>query len=129
MGNKINQFEDLEIWKNATEIALEIFKISENGKLSKDFGSKDQIRRAAASISNNIAEGFEYNNNKDFIRFLKYAKGSAGELRNQCYILYKSGYLEKEYYDEMHNKLILLSQKLSNFIKYLKNYEENKKEN
>jgi four helix bundle protein len=69
------------------DIAIEIYKISEKGNLSKDFGSRDQIRSSSTSISNNIAEGFEYNNNKDFIRFLRYSKGSSGELRSQLYIL------------------------------------------
>ena len=55
---KIKQFEDLEIWKEATNIAIEIYLISEKGKLKNDFGMKDQIRRAAMSISDNIAEGF-----------------------------------------------------------------------
>ena len=71
---KIKQFEDLEIWQKAVRIAIEIYKISEEGKLKTDFGMKDQIRRATASVSDNIAEGFEYDNNKDFIKFLHYSK-------------------------------------------------------
>lgn len=61
---KINSFEELDIWKLAVEIAVEIYMVSESGKLKNDFGAKDQIRRAASSVSNNIAKGFEYNNNK-----------------------------------------------------------------
>lgn len=84
---KIKQFEDLDIWKEATQIAVEIYLVSEQGKLKNDFGMKDEIRRAAMSISDNIAEGFEYENNKEFVRFLKYSKGSASELRNKLYVL------------------------------------------
>lgn len=126
MSVKINQFEDIDIWKKAVEVAVEIYKVSDKGKLANDFGSKDQIRRSATSISNNIAEGFEYNNNKDFIRFLKFSKGSAGELRSQLHILYKADYIQKEFYFEMHNKLITLSQQIANFMKYLRKFERDK---
>lgn len=126
MNNKINQFEDIDIWKKAVKIAVEIYKMSDKGKLTHDFGSRDQIRRSATSISNNIAEGFEYNNNKEFVRFLKYSKGSAGELRSQLYILFKSDYIQKEFYFEMHDKLIELSQQIANFIKYLRKFERDK---
>src|SRR4051812_2266555 len=98
METKIKTFEDLPLWKKVSAFAIDIYKISETGKMKNDFGSKDQIRRAACSISNNIAEGFEYNSNKMFIRFLKYSKGSAGEVRNQIYILSEAGYMEKETY-------------------------------
>ncbi len=74
----ILRFEDLEIWKEAVKIGVEIYKLTSRDKLERDFSSKDQLRRAAISISNNIAEGFEYNNNKVFCKFLTYAKASAG---------------------------------------------------
>jgi len=57
---KIERFEDLDLWKEAIVIGVEIYKLTSVGKLEKDFSSKDQLRRAAISISNNIAEGFEY---------------------------------------------------------------------
>ncbi|MGV3545456.1 MAG: four helix bundle protein [Pedobacter sp.] len=79
---KIERFEDLEVWQIAKEIAVEVYRISDLEPIKSDFGLKDQIRRAAMSLSDNVAEGFEYNNNPDFIRFLVYAKGSSGELRN-----------------------------------------------
>jgi four helix bundle protein len=82
---KIEKFEDLAIWKEAVSIGVDIYKLTSTGKLEKDFSSKDQLRRAAISISNNIAEGFEYNNNKMFIKFLGYAKASAGELRSNLF--------------------------------------------
>ena len=72
MGQKIETFEDLDIWKLSIKLASDIFKLSQKGKLEKDFGTKDQIRRASLSVSSNIAEGFEYNNNKQFLRFLNY---------------------------------------------------------
>ena len=68
-------------------IGVEVYNLTSKGKLEKDFSVKDQLRRAAISISNNIAEGFEYNNNKVFIKFLGYAKASAGELRSNLFVL------------------------------------------
>ncbi|MEW6469002.1 MAG: four helix bundle protein [Bacteroidota bacterium] len=123
---KIKQFEDLDIWKEATAIAIEIYAVSEQGKLKNDWGLKDQLRRAAMSISDNIAEGFEYDNNKDFIKFLRYAKGSSGELRNKLYVLYRIEYIHEELYHEFHTKLISLSRKIAGFIKYLKEYEKSR---
>ncbi len=76
---RIQRFEDLKIWQEAIEVAVDVYGISGSGKLKNDFGAMDQIRRSATSISNNIAEGFEYNNNRDFIRYLRFAKGSCGE--------------------------------------------------
>ena len=79
----INSFEDLEIWKKAQELGAMIYILcTSNEKIAKDFSFKDQIKRASLSISNNIAEGFEYSNNNDFYRFLRIAKGSCGEVRN-----------------------------------------------
>lgn len=75
------------MWQRAVDFAAEIYRISDIGKLKQDFDAKSQLRRAAFSISNNIAEGFEYNSTSEFIRFLKYSKGSAGEVRNQLIIL------------------------------------------
>lgn len=88
---------------------------------------KDQIRRSVASISNNIAEGFEYNNNRDFVKFLRYAKGSTGEFRNQLTILYRVKMIDVEPYELMYRKSINLGQKIGRLISYLKQYERNKK--
>jgi four helix bundle protein len=129
MEKKIKQFEDLPVWKNATALAVQIYRISEIGKLKNDFGAKDQIRRAACSISNNIAEGFEYNNNRIFLRFLNYSKGSAGEVRNQIFILKEINYIDKETYKSLYDQVCDLSKQISNFMKYLKVYNEKSKIN
>lgn len=98
------------------------------GKLQKDFSSKDQLRRAAISISNNIAEGFEYNNNKSFIRFLLYSKGSAGELRSQLYVLREAGILGQDKFELLQNDLLKLSKSIEGFRKYLKKFEKDSNE-
>jgi four helix bundle protein len=86
MANKITCFEDLVVWQKAQDIAVKIYKlVEENGFIKKDFSLKDQFKSAAISISDNIAEGFEYNNNPDFHRFLRISKGSCGEIRNKIH--------------------------------------------
>ena len=121
---KIAQFEDMELWQDAVKIAADLYRLSETGKLKNDWGMKDQLRRAACSISNNIAEGFEYNNNPDFIRFLRYAKGSAGEVRNQLFILKEAGFIESKEYEQFHIRLISLSKQIAGFKKYLTEYQK-----
>jgi four helix bundle protein len=106
---------------------VDIYKLCEKDKIKNDFGIKDQLRRSAASISNNISEGYEYNNNKQFVRYLAIAKGSAGELRNQIHILSNIGYITEQESKKMLTKTIEVSKQISGFISYLKNHEEKKK--
>jgi four helix bundle protein len=87
------RFEDLEVWKRACRLCVEIYKTL---KECKDFGFKDQITRSALSISSNIAEGYERGSNKDAVKFFYYARGSAGELRTQIYIGMEIGYIHKQ---------------------------------
>jgi len=126
--SKIERFEDLEIWKIANAIAVDIYFLCDKEPLRSDWGMKDQIRRAACSMSDNIAEGFEYNNNPDFIRFLNYAKGSSGEFRNKLTILNKAEKIDNAVFEEMYSKSIEFSSKTKKFIDYLKKFEAAKKE-
>lgn len=116
---KIEAFEDLNIWKEAIRIAVEIYRISDIPPLKSDFKSRDQIIGASISISNNIAEGFEYNNNKVFVKYLHYAKGSAGEVRSQLAVLVKAGRIQNEEYLKLKSDLIILSSQIKAFINYL----------
>jgi four helix bundle protein len=125
--SKIERFEDLEIWKIANSIAVDIYFLCDKEPLRSDWGMKDQIRRAACSMSDNIAEGFEYNNNPDFIRFLNYAKGSSGEFRNKLTILNKAEKIEDAVFEDMYSKSIEFSSKTKKFIDYLKKFEAAKK--
>jgi len=119
LGQKIENFEDLDIWKLSIKLASDIFKLSQKGKLEKDFGTKDQIRKASLSVSSNIAEGFEYNNNKQFLRFLNYAKGSLGELRSQIYLLKEVGYINEEEFNNLTNQSLNLIKKVKSLMNYL----------
>lgn len=116
---RITKFEDLKIWQLALKITKEIYDISAKKEFAKDFTLKDQIRKAVISISSNIVEGFEKNNNNEFIRFLKIAKGSTGEARNQLYIALAVGYLSKLEFNRLNSELIDLSNQIGKLISYL----------
>jgi four helix bundle protein len=88
---KIKKFEDLESWKKARAITNAIYEATAAGRFSRDFGLKDQVRRASISILSNIAEGFERGGDKEFLQFLAVAKGSCGEVRAQLYIAIDKG--------------------------------------
>jgi four helix bundle protein len=109
----------MELWQKARAIAKAIYQLTEKEYFSRDYGLKDQVRRASVSIMANIAEGFERGSNKEFIQFLYIAKGSAGEVRAQLYIAFDLGYISKGEFDNLNTELLTLSKQLSGFIKYL----------
>jgi four helix bundle protein len=94
MNNKIRTFEDLVVWQRAIAFVKHVYLITEEGGLKRDFGLKDQLRRAAVSIPTNIAEGFERSSRKEYLLFLNIAKGSAGEVRSLCRVALDVGYLK-----------------------------------
>ena len=109
-------FEDLRIWQDAQEIALEIYEIFKD---IKDFGFRDQIQRAVISISNNIAEGSEYSSDAMMIRYLKTSKGSCGEVKNMLYLCPKLGYCSSEKAVELIGRCKSLTNAIGAFIAYL----------
>lgn len=118
--SRIERFEDLDIWKEAVSIGVDVYHLTSNGKLEKDFSAKDQLRRAALAISNNIAEGFEYYNNKVFVKFLRYAKASEGELRSNLLVLKEAHVISESDNEKLQSKLLVTSKNIGGFIKYLK---------
>ncbi|MFN7910875.1 MAG: four helix bundle protein [Bacteroidota bacterium] len=118
--SKIEKFEDIIAWQKALELSNLIYSVSNKEKFSKDFGLKDQIRRASVSIVSNIAEGFERESNNQFIYFLIIAKGSAGELRTQIYIAKNQEYITKEEFELLNTKVIEVSKTIGGFVSYLK---------
>lgn len=119
----IQKFEDLKVWQKARLVNLEIYKLSNKGSFSKDFGLRDQIRRASVSVLSNIAEGFERNGNKEFNQFLSIAKASAAEIRAQLYVAKDLEYISNEEFTEIVNGLIEVSKMLSGLMSYLKTTE------
>ena len=116
---KVIKFEDLECWKNAKLIVLKIYLISDKGPLQKDYGLKDQLRRAATSIMNNIAEGFGRIGNRDFIRFLNYANSSANEVKSMLYLLNELNLITSKENENLHELTDTVRKQILSFIKYL----------
>lgn len=113
------RFEDLDVWQRARDLTNLVYKHSIDGAFSRDFGLRDQMRRAAVSIMSNIAEGFESQTQIMFIKYLAYAKGSAGELRTQLYIAKDQGYLSEKEFETMFSLAEICSKQLARFIQYL----------
>lgn len=114
---KVRTFEDLLVWQMGIELVKRVYLLTASGLFSRDFGLKDQIRRAAVSIPTNIAEGFERASRKEYLQFLNIAKGSAGEVRSLLYVAFDVGYLQKESYEELREGVTKLSAYLFNHRK------------
>lgn len=117
---KYLSFAEIPLWKDAVDFAAEVYLFCDKGNLRNDYRMKDQLKAAASSISNNIAEGFEYGNNKIFIRFLTYSKGSAGEVFNQFTILKKAEMIDEISYEYFSNRSLQPGKQIGGFVKYLK---------
>jgi four helix bundle protein len=94
--------------------------LTQNTSFSKDFGLRDQVRRAAVSVMSNIVEGFERGGNQEFIQFLYVAKGSCGEARSQLYVALDQGYVTQQESDELIKSFKRLSVMISNLTDYLR---------
>ena len=125
----IKRFEDLVIWQMAREIVSDIYRVLEK---NRDFDFKSQIQRAAISVMNNIAEGFDRNKHKEqddnnqFVYFLNVALGSCGEVKSMLYVADDLKYIETETIKTIQDKCYGLSQKILAFIKYLQEKQKTK---
>lgn len=119
----IEQFEDIEAWKKARELTREIYDISKGDTFARDFGLKDQIRRAVVSIMSNIAEGFERGGDKEFAQFVALAKGSSAEVRSQLYVALDQGYIERDTFHRLSKLTLEINRMLAGLMKYLRNSE------
>jgi four helix bundle protein len=115
----IEKFEDIEAWQKARELTREIYRITNQGSFARDFGLRDQIRRAAVSIMSNIAEGFGRGGNKEFIQFLSTAKGSASEVQAQLYVALDAEYITKEQFRQLYDLAQSSGNLTGGFIRYL----------
>ena len=109
-------FEDLEVWKRSCRQAVSVYRAMVE---CRDFSLKDQMQRAAVSVPSNIAEGHERDSKKDFIRFLRIAKGSNGELRTQLYIAAELNHLPREVMKTMTAESKEIAAMLQGLIKAL----------
>jgi four helix bundle protein len=115
MGGK--GFRDLVVWWKAKDLAVSVYRETDHGAVSRDFGLKDQVRRSAVSIASNIAEGDERDTNKEAARFFYIAKGLLAELQTQLQIAYEVGYIEKQFYENTDAECDVLGRMIGKLIK------------
>ncbi|MGE0821081.1 MAG: four helix bundle protein [Candidatus Binatia bacterium] len=117
---KVESFEDLLVWQKGIALVKQIYVLTGEGKLHRDFGLRDQLQRAAVSIPTNIAEGYERASRREYLQFLHIAKGSAGEVRSLLRVALEIGYLDQPRYDFLREAVLELSRYLSNQIRSLR---------
>ena len=115
----ITRFEDVQGWKLARQLVNQVYTISNREHFGRDFGLKDQIRRASGSIMHNIAEGFDAGTDPEFIRFLRYALRSATEVQSQLYIAKDQGYISQQEFNELYDLATQTKKTINGFINYL----------
>ena len=117
MGGLAKQFEDLRVWQDARILTNRVYDRMDG---CKDFAFRDQIQRAAVSIMNNIAEGFERNTPADFARFLRIAKGSCGEVRSTLYLAEDRRYVAPANAADLRASARALSMGIAAFIRTIR---------
>ena len=112
MGN----FQELRVWQKSKELAVFLYKLTDQGAFVRDYGLREQIRRAAVSIPSNIAEGDELDTDRQAIKFFYIAKGSSAELLTQMIIAHEVGYFEKQHFDHVAEECRVISGMLTRLI-------------
>jgi len=115
----ITRFEEIEAWKTARQLTNVVYALGNQAGFNRDFGLRDQIRRAGVSVMSNIAEGFESRTDVQFINYLGMAKASAGEARAQLYVALDQTYIAEEQFKEAYALAVTCSRQIAKFIAYL----------
>ena len=115
---RIKDFKELDCWIKSRELVNVIYKVTHNDRFSRDFGLKDQIRRAAVSVMSNIAEGFGTSSDADFARYLSISVRSAYEVESQLFIALDQNYITSDEFD----RLVLLLEATTSLTKGLIRY-------
>ena len=116
----LRRFEDIEAWKTARELTRAVYSCSKVGPFARDFGLRDQIRRASVSVMSNIAEGFERGGNAEFVQFLAVSKGSAGEVESQLYVALDQGYISDTQFRSLKQTAASTKRLIAGLMSYLR---------
>jgi len=122
----ISTFKDLDVWKEAHKLVVMVYINSKEFPKDEVFGLTNQLRRAAVSVTSNIAEGFGRSSYKEKHQFYVMACGSLYEIQNQIQIALDIGYIDTKIYDELYNQTIIVSKILNGLIKKTKTMQDNK---
>lgn len=112
-------YHEIESWREARCLTQSVYEITSKGSLHKDFGLRDQMQRSSVSVMSNIAEGFGRGSNRDFVRFLKYARGSLLELQSQLYVAVDVGYIPKDRFQRLLERCRTIARLINGLIRYL----------
>lgn len=115
------RFEDMPVWQHARKFASKAEAVIENSEIKRSFKLRDQMLGSSGSVMDNIAEGFERNGNKEFINFLYYSKGSAGEFRSQLYRALDANRISQSDFNELYSQVEAISKELQTFLNHLQN--------
>lgn len=112
----MGKFQGLKVWQRGKDLTVFLYRITGDGAFRKDWGMRDQIRRAVVSISSNIAEGDELGTDRQAIKFFYTAKGSTAEVLTQAIIAYGIGYLREKHFDHVKEECQGISGMLAKLI-------------
>lgn len=118
----INRFEDVLAWQKAREVTRVVYHITANGTFARDFGLRDQMRRATVSIMANIAEGFGRRSDKEFSNFLNIAHGSVAETQSHLYIASDLNYISRDDFKKLYLMLDEVSKIIMGLTKHLRRF-------
>ncbi|OGQ06145.1 MAG: four helix bundle protein [Deltaproteobacteria bacterium RIFCSPLOWO2_12_FULL_44_12] len=121
----INKFEDLKCWQLARGLVNMVYQLTKEGNFSKDFGLRDQVRRAAVSVMANIAEGFGAHSNVEFARFLKIATRSCLEVQSHLYVALDNDLINQDVFKKTYEKTQNCTNMVRGFIRYLRSEGKN----
>ena len=117
---KFSKFEEIQAWQKGYDVTLKIYKLTTEGQFSKDFGLKDQIRRASVSIMANIAEGHGRRTNSEFANFLNISRGSVAEVQSHLHVSRGLNYIDEDSFNEIYQLLTEISRMTLSLAQYLR---------
>ncbi|MBI5779639.1 MAG: four helix bundle protein [Planctomycetes bacterium] len=117
---RIEKFEDLECWKRARIVTKKVYTLTKPKGFASDYRLRDQITGASVSIMNNMAEGFDSQSNREFVRFLTYARRSVSEVQNCLYVALDQNYIDEATFKELYNECTEVRKITDGLMRYLR---------
>ncbi len=116
----IGRFEEIDAWKEASELARAVYHVTSLASFNKDIELRRQMRRASVSVMANIAEGFDAASNREFLKFLGYALRSATEIQSHLYVALDQGYVDQKMFGSLQEKTVTVKNLIGGFMRYLR---------
>lgn len=117
--SKVTRFEDLESWKLSRVLVKDIYLFMNELEMKMEYELRSQLKRAALSIMNNIAEGYGRYHRKDFVKFLDYSSGSSSEVKSMMYLMEDLELIKENQAEEFRNRIDVIQSKILGLIRHL----------